>query len=445
MEINQTTQFIINDLKIITKKGEIDIRGIYEEINIFDSILNPCMSGTILINDANGLSNDFLFDGTEMLMMKISKQSEELTIEKIFRIYKQSSRKNTNQNSETYVLHFISEEFVLSLQQKVSRFYETTYSEAAVKIMIDYLKVPVEKMIGIFDKSLGVKKIVVPNLNPMSAIIWMSKRAIDENSVPGFLFYENVLGYNFASLSTILNLQPSVRINFNPKNLSKTLTSPFDEFVGARHFEVIQQYDVLKNINNGVYSGKFVGFDPLTRTIMERPVSFDDHFNLMKKPNPSPTIGSINSVLGSITEQYNSKQVFHTFGYLRQSSEYIKENDPTSIQKEFDTENYMLQRKAIFTNLLNQRVKLVVPGNFSISSGFNVHLNVPNYGIKVKGEDNLDKTTYGNYLVVSTRHIIGYQKHETIFEAITDSSNRSSMNEMYQSTLQQQTRETNYA
>ena len=174
IELTQSTQFNISDLTIITKRGAISVKGIYEEINLFDSLLNPCMSGSIIIRDAIGLSNDFLFDGTEILNLKIGKDGDKLATQKSFRLYKQTNRKPINQNSEMYTLHFVSEEFLLSMQQKVSRYYETTYSEAAVRIIIDYLKVPVNSLSGEFHKSKGVKNIVVPNLNPFSALNWPS-------------------------------------------------------------------------------------------------------------------------------------------------------------------------------------------------------------------------------------------------------------------------------
>jgi hypothetical protein len=437
IELTQSTQFNISDLTIITKRGAISVKGIYEEINLFDSLLNPCMSGSIIIRDAVGLSNDFLFDGTEILNLKIGKDGDKLATQKSFRLYKQTNRKPINQNSEMYTLHFVSEEFLLSMQQKVSRYYETTYSEAAVRIIIDYLKVPVNSLSGEFHKSKGVKNIVIPNLNPFSALNWMSQRAIGEDNVPGFVFFENILGYNFANISNLLAAEEITKINFNVKNLDLTKNNTITEFLGARSFEVIQQYDTIKNISSGVHSGKFIGFDPKTRTIIERPFTFNDHFSLYKSSNPSPTLGAINNRLGSSLTQFNSKQVFHTFNYFSRDSKFIKENDPESVSKEFDTENYVFQREAIFTNLMNQRVKLVVPGNFAISSGFNVYLNIPKYGFKSREEDNRDKTVYGKYLIVGARHIIGYEKHETIFEAVTDSSNRSDKNELYQSSPQQ--------
>ena len=36
MDINNTNQFKVNELVVVTKAGKIDITAIYEEINIFD-------------------------------------------------------------------------------------------------------------------------------------------------------------------------------------------------------------------------------------------------------------------------------------------------------------------------------------------------------------------------------------------------------------------------
>ena len=56
IELQKSTQFKVNELVIVTKAGPIDISNIYEEINIFDSLFSPVISGSILIRDSVGLS-----------------------------------------------------------------------------------------------------------------------------------------------------------------------------------------------------------------------------------------------------------------------------------------------------------------------------------------------------------------------------------------------------
>ena len=140
LDFFKSTGFRIKDLKISSKNGvDIDISGLYLELNIFDSILQPCLTGNILIEDAVGLTNTLLFDGNEFLKINIGKtDDDDLDIKRIFRIYKQTNRKLSNQNTQTYILHFVSEEYVVSKLTKVGQAFESTYTGAALIILKDY-------------------------------------------------------------------------------------------------------------------------------------------------------------------------------------------------------------------------------------------------------------------------------------------------------------------
>ena len=47
LSIKNSTQYKIDEVILVTKGGNIDISQIFTEINIFDSILMPVMSGNI--------------------------------------------------------------------------------------------------------------------------------------------------------------------------------------------------------------------------------------------------------------------------------------------------------------------------------------------------------------------------------------------------------------
>ena len=76
--ILDASQFRVKEVVIVTKGGPIDITAIYEEINIFDSLFLPVVSGNILITDALGLSNRLSFDGSEVIAMEIEKTADYL-------------------------------------------------------------------------------------------------------------------------------------------------------------------------------------------------------------------------------------------------------------------------------------------------------------------------------------------------------------------------------
>jgi hypothetical protein len=260
-ELKDSGQFKVNEIIIVTKAGSIDITAIYSELNIYDSLLLPVMSGSILITDSVGLSGKLLFDGSEAILIDITKDinSDKAIFKKAFRIHKQSNRKNINQNSEAYVLHFVSDELMYSDQQKVNQSFDTSYSDIADKILTNYLKVP-KKNRALHEPTSGVRKIVVPNLRPIEAIEWCAKRSLDSRSSPNYIFYNNIIGYNFVSLSTLLSLEQIMDVRLEPKNLNQR--NSIEEMTSARSYEVILQNDSIDKTRNGVNAGKFIGFDP---------------------------------------------------------------------------------------------------------------------------------------------------------------------------------------
>lgn len=422
--VKDSTQFKINELVIVTKAGNIDVSSIYEEINIFDSLFMPVMSGKIVIRDSIGLSGKLIFDGSETLLIDMIKSEEDPDVanfKKAFRIYKQSDRVNVGLNSEMYILHFVSDELIFSDQQRVNQSYENTYSEIAKRILLDYLQITPNQLGGIYNDTVGIKKIVIPNLRPLEAIEWCAKRAVDLQSSPNFLFYQNRNGYNFASLTNLLTKPEILDVKFEPKNIESI--DSFREISSARSMEIVSQIDNIDLTRSGVNAGTFIGFDPLTKIIYKKQVSYADHYNSMKHGNEKPNVSIIeNRNKNTNINSFNSKKILATFSASRKYSEYIKKYDPTSITKEDNVEEYFSKRKAIIKNLMNRRIKFVMPGNFNLTSGFNVNVKVPNLSKKEKGTDNEDSSISGKYLIVATRHIIGYEKHETIIEVATTST-----------------------
>jgi len=425
LEVKKSTQFEIRELTLVVKGGSIDIISIFEEINLYDSLFLPVMSGNILIKDAIGLSGKLLFDGSEVLLVDIAKNvdSDIASFKKAFRVYKQSSRQNEGLNSETYVLHFVSDDLIYSDQQKINQSFEGTYSYIIEKILENYLKIPASQAKGIYENSVGIKSIVIPNLKPLEAIEWCAKRAVDINQAPNFMFYQNSIGYNFASLSTLLTQENILDIQFSPKNLSDS--NPASEISSARGLEVVEQNDNIKKGREGVNAGQFIGFDPITRTVAKKNISFGDIYSKIKHANETPDVSIIKNRDGlDSTQAYDSKKTVSIFGAAQQISKYIKQNDPTSISKIENLESFLFQRKAFISMLMNKRVKIAMPGNFQLTSGFNIYLEAPTFGAKEKGGDNQDKSLSGKYLIVASRQIIGYDKHETIIEVATTSTER---------------------
>jgi hypothetical protein len=419
--IKQTTQFAINKLIINSKLGSFNLASIFEELNIFDSILMPCMSGNILIKDSIGLSKRLLFDGSEFLDIDISKSDESsgTNIVKTFRIFKQSDRSNINQTSEVYVLHFVSEEMIYSEQQKISQSYTGIYSDIATSVLIDYLKVPKNK-IGVIEPTKGINSSIVPLLSPIDTLNWLTKRSISQNDLADFLFFENKLGFNFVSLSNLFSIKTSLTINFKPKNLSDSVS---EEFLGVRDYNMSTSFDILENTKNGFYSNRFVGFDILTRTLVESDLGIKNHYkgnHLNKNPNVYSSLNREGKDPGIMPF---SKVSLYSFQLYRNKWEYVNSNDSETASIIDETHKYIPQRKAILHNLLQRKMNISLPGNFFITSGHVLNIDAHSFSLQDDKTEKNDKSISGKYLVIATRHMINPQKHETFCELASDSTN----------------------
>lgn len=430
--ISQSTDFSIKEISLIFNNGQtVDLSSIFDELNLFDNIFSPCVSGNILITDAQNISEKLKFDGSGQqtkIKIVIDKGREKVTnlrYEKEFVIYSQTNRKNINLTSQSYILNFVSEDFIFSEQQKISQSFKGVYSDIVKKILVDYLRVPDKKAkqtggkggIGLIHPTQPQQDFIITNLTPFDAINWISKRSLSSFHMnPDFVFYETQqLGYIFAPLQFLLDIEPIFKINFNPKNLEENLGQ---EFLGARNFKILSQFSLLDTIRDGAQAGRFIGFDTLSRTtkITDIEVVYENGNKKDSKPNLVDGVSKNNK---KYSEMYDSRIVTYPFAIPRQTLSYIKQNNPVVSNIIDNTEEYVFQRKAIFSNLMQRRLQLDMPGNFGLFSGMTVNLKLPTYSIKETGK-NYDKTLSGNYIVTATRHIIRYDKHETIIEVATD-------------------------
>ena len=424
MSLTQSTQFSIQRLSIVSRDEtvEYDISGAFNELNIHDNLQFPCMSGSILITDAVGLSSKVKFDGSEFLLVKIQKDSDDPTlmwIDKKFIIYKQTNRTKLNQTSETYILNFVSEEFILSEQKKVRQIYDTTHSDAVSKILRDYLNV---KGSGNIEQTSGLHNYIPPNLSPISAIEHITKRAVSKSGLPDYLFWETQQGFNFISLSTIVSQEPIITIESGTKNIAGQTIA--DDIYGARDIKVLSQFNMAENVRSGSYAGKFVGYDILNRKIVTHEISAKDVYAKSNKENASRMNSSImNSDNKSIDSMFDSRVVVYPFQESRKTTPWFQDNNPNSLTTLEDTHQFVLQRKMIFQNFMQKKLRIVLAGNFRLWSGANIQLNMPDISNDGTPESGGDKTLSGKYTIIGTRHIIRPDQHETIIEVATDSTN----------------------
>jgi hypothetical protein len=406
----QLSQFEVKSMVVTSPKTgvSVDINLMYEELNIYDSVLFNTISGNVFIVDAVGSLKGFDFDGSEYLSLELSKEGELFPFKGIFKIYSQGDRKMFSLGSTKYRLNFISIEYIESIRTKVIQYYSDTYSNISKRILKDYLNVPTKKFNGIIESSQGIRDVIIPTLEPLEAITWCSKRALDSNDKPTFLFFENTDGYNFMSISNIFKQAPLANINFSPKNVIDNFGS---NFLGVRDYEIIDQYDFIESVKSGVYAKTYRGYDIARRTFVEfKSDSFKDQIGITAaNPNKNKT------PFGMDLDR----------AYLSQIVSYFYNSKPKNNQER--PEKWLLQRESILRNLFAKKVRIEMAGNYTFTSGKLLNVFMPKFSVITDndGESGLEKNMYGKYLIVSTRHKMTAQgrTHTTMMDLVTDSTN----------------------
>ena len=196
-------------------KGE-NISNMVVELNIYESIYNNAMTGSLVIADTRNLISNLPIQGTERLSFRLATKLNTYSTDNSIdfteqsgnpmHIYKLTDKEQLNDNVQTYTLHFCSREFLRSLRTRVSESFSGRMDEAAHAIFSrpEYLD---SKKRLFFQKTRNQDTIVIPNLNPFDAINLLGKRALPSNlndkGGAGYLFYETTKGFHFRSWESL--------------------------------------------------------------------------------------------------------------------------------------------------------------------------------------------------------------------------------------------------
>lgn len=262
--MNQVSEFIISDLQITSLfSGNFeDIRLLASEINIFEDLFKPSVSGTLVISEATNLINNLPIYGNEILKIKFTSPEDANIYEKTFRVYKIEARKLDNIRSESYVLHFCSLENYVSDVNTVSKAYnKKLISDAADDIMRNYLFGQFQTL----ETTKYIHSFIIPNISPLEALNWLASRA--NSSVfngANYLNYEDRDGWNFCSLELKFKQPPKLKFTQSIPNFLPPKSEPQSETKDPLDIRIIQDYrfetiaDTLGNLADGMYASRLL-------------------------------------------------------------------------------------------------------------------------------------------------------------------------------------------
>ena len=428
----QAGNYSIKQLVIIGEKTSVNLSAVFTEINIFESIYSASLTGWVTVNDALNLisgSNPLPIMGNEAIVIEVSvgdhasqqaitkkDKAVKPTIKNIIfvgRVIDIKNRTMINERSQSYEIHFVSEEFVLDRNIRISKSFTNR--------TVDYIVEKVFSEFGLpdtyeFEKTVRNANVVIPNWTPLKTINWLASRAISaEYNTPTFFFFQTL--YNdgptsgdrssytksrytettsnkfwFLSLDDMLVYPARKNIYFRPGNVGIDTAELDYQYANAYNYEVVNSFNTLTNNANGLYNSTLISHDITTKTWKKTVFNYDDSFDKFYHLEEF-------KMFPGLTDSKNNR--FNSKNYKESLIIY---NPTGTLENPNFTENISSIRSHRLASLDLFRVRITLPGDCTLESGDIVYFDLPSP--ETGGENKMDTYYRGNLLITHIRHTI---------------------------------------
>jgi len=446
--------------KVYIRDHDVDIRFKVLEINLFESIFQPCMTGDITIIDAeNMLANLPIVEGNIIDIHlafnsedKIQQKVDGEEIKCVMEVIKITSRiKLLNQDAQTYTLKVASLGWSNNVRTRISRSYkQMKYSDMVKDIFDSKFKLP--DTMGLFggnseasgddmkeldaEDTHGEYSVIIPRWKPIQAFNWLAGRSQSSNNrnAVNYVFYEDKEKYNFKSISTLMEGE----IDDEKDTLYVKLENVTKD--DPRNYHNIHSYsyedtgDVLINADNGTFGSRMIIHNMVTKEV-------DDHFpsgirslsyNLQGYPFTVDEFGVEGTDEFSYTSEFEKTTHTDQYPLIPEDVSYTLSNDPGNTRllvrsthryqydglKTDHPEEWLRQRIMQKPQAKYIRLTINTIGNFRRKAGQMIKIKLPSPELE-KGVEDARMT--GKYLITSVRRMFKPTVHEVIMECMKDS------------------------
>lgn len=391
-----------------------DVTGQVAQIEIFEDLFAPFISGTIVLYDAMDLVNFFPFVGEEYLNLKISTPSlndKNRVIEGEFYLFKMDQRVLINDKSQVYAIHFISKEALYDLNLKLSRSFEGVCSDIATKLITGTDGLNSTKPLRVEQASNKIR-FVANFWTPATCLNYLAKVAVSDKNNSSYLFFENRGGFNFTTFNDLYSGEVFQDFIYDNKQRDFTQTgqniqNPEEQYKRISELRVEKSFDYMNRIETGMYASKLITHDYVSKKYSVKNYNllrdFPNHQHLNKFPVAS----------NRVPVASNALQIHEP----KHWGVYTEFNDITNTK-------FLQQRISLMRQAESFKLQIEVPGRTDYTVGMKVNVTMyktqPAY--KEENTDNLiDKVHSGVYLIAAVNHVIDREKHVCHMELIKDS------------------------
>lgn len=483
------TPFTIKACHIVNQEGmSNNIVGITVGFHLYESITSKYLTGDMMIVDGVNILKSFRFTGQEFIRLSIAHGAETddepgPIIDLHFRVYKMSNVIKANEFTQTYKLLFCDPTMFIGMTTRISKVYRGSYSDMLFKLINTDMSVPTDS-IGHWEKTeRDNNQFVCPNWKSNSLINYFTEQADKGNNSAwrnGMFFYQTMVdGFNFKSFDQMCSGEKSTLketpMDINPVN--KFIYKPSSAAGEQQHRNKIFRvrrpllFDTLIGTGAGTYASRSKTYDAVRK--LEEDNYYDIEETMSRNQNhvsgyPMVRTESMLSqseghersfttgeVIGDDfppvidmphqTQIAPNKQqdnlIIYDFNTNHDFDNSSKIGDSESFIGNKIKDNAKLERIALKSLLLQNRIEIIIPVRTDISVGNIIELVIPEPELQDDKSMTKDKINDNRYLIVDLCLSANLQKGEgslqleCVKESYAQEINEETLSAMIQSSM----------
>jgi hypothetical protein len=378
----------VNNLLVYSQRGLLDLTQSFTAASIYESIFTPGIVCDIVVIDTKDQMGTLILSGDETVIFNAQVEGS-VNANYTFHLYEIGEVKSMGaQKSKLYVLKCVSEEVMYAKTNYVSTSYNRLCSEMVQDIHENYLKSTKPIVV---ENTKGPQLIVVPNLSPFDAIGMIRKRAVSsENKSSIFSFFETRENgnqtYKFVTIESLFKNSPAKVFSQSDAVSADILNITADNNIISykipRQLSSIDKIDLAGarkisqyNTTTGQYESNII-------------ITSDTSYATGGSSNTDVSASFLNKYLKS----NKPKQALLTVDWSQRPVTNLPESSA-------DFQAYLAL-------LLQNSMKIRVPGDTLLTCGMMITCNIPNKQ-GLSGQPKNDPLLSGNFLISRIHHRIG--------------------------------------
>lgn len=444
---NKAGSVSIDEVFIISRNNvEYNIKDIVIEINLFEDMYQPCLTGNVQVSDGHDLINLLPIVGEELIRIKLSTPSFPAgdCLYKTFKIYAITDKTPVmTDTTQVFTIHFISQEGFLDSAFPIQGTFTGNVNDVASSIFNKYIQLPRNTKDGVeldgntelllTDTTKNVIQFNSPNWTAFKCINYVAARSLrTDNDGSNFVFFETNKTFVFGSVQELIDMQVKQKFLLE----SYKYSPPNSDFPDGNHggfqfrkpdlsteyriveeFHTDEDFNLLNSNMTGHLANRIITYDLLHKQV--NTLDYDylaewykykhiDYNSVLESGSPVVSSSQLRASVSS-TSVYPQNQLLFSGG-KDTTNKYI--------------DKIISSRKSLMADINARRVSILVNGRWDAEVGMLVEFLMPSFKSKPLNTDEnvFDPFYSGIYLITCIRHKVNAQNHKMVMELCKDST-----------------------